>query len=200
MDIFGASGHAKVIADILSSNGIETFGIWDDDETKQTFLGRILLGNFQAFVAQNSDKYILAIGNNSTRKKLAEKLRETTLAAVHYASVLSNSAKIGVGTAVMANASINADTVIGKHAIINTNASIDHDCTIGDYTHISPNAALAGGVTVGEGTQVGIGACIIQGVQIGKWCMIGAGAVIIRDIPDGCTVVGNPCRIIKETT
>jgi acetyltransferase EpsM len=45
---------------------------------------------------------------------------------------------------------------------------------------------------------VGIGVNVIQGITIGKWCTIGAGAVIISDVPDGCTVVGNPGRIIKS--
>ncbi|MGY3055227.1 sugar O-acyltransferase (sialic acid O-acetyltransferase NeuD family) [Pedobacter sp. UYEF25] len=198
MDIFGASGHAKVIADVLSSNGIKDIRLWDDNEALSTFLGQQILGNFDGFVAQNSNEYLLAIGNNSIRKKLVEKLRETTSVAIHYASVIAKSAKIGVGTVVMSNASINADAVVGKHVIVNTNASIDHDCSIADYVHISPNAALAGAVTVGEGSHIGIGACVIQGISIGSWCIIGAGTVVIEDVADGCTVVGNPGRILKN--
>ena len=198
MDVFGASGHAKVIVDVLFSNGIKSITLWDDNESLTTFLGLSLLGNFEAFIKQNSNEYLLAIGNNSVRKKLADRLRETTSFAIHNASVVSNSTKIGIGTVVLANASINADTVIGKHVIVNTNASIDHDCHIADYVHISPNAALAGGITIGEGSQIGIGACVIQGITIGSWCVIGAGTVVIADVPDGCTFVGNPGRIIKK--
>ena len=198
MDIFGASGHAKVLVDILSYNGVQSYSIWDDNESIETFLGQSILGNFEAFMKQNSNRYLLAIGNNLTRKKLAEKLRETTSVAIHNAGVVSNSAKIGVGSVVMANASINADTVIGKHVIVNTNASVDHDCHIADFVHISPNAALAGGITIGEGSHIGIGACVIQGISIGNWCTIGAGTVVIEDVPDGCTLVGNPGRIIKK--
>lgn len=198
MDIIGASGHCKVIADVLSSNEITDFRLWDDNESIKTFLGFKILGNFAAFVKTNSNKYLLAVGNNATRKRLREMLMETRSSAIHGSSVLSNSARIGVGTVVMANTSINADVVIGKHVIINTNASIDHDCIIADYVHISPNAALAGDVTVGEGSNIGIGACIIQGITIGNWCTIGAGSVIIKDVPDGCTVVGNPGRILKR--
>ena len=34
-------------------------------------------------------------------------------------------------------------------------------------------------------------------LNIGKWCKIGAGSVILEDIPDYCTVVGVPAKIIK---
>ena len=32
---------------------------------------------------------------------------------------------------------INANTKIGKGSIINTNSSIDHDCKIGNFCHIA---------------------------------------------------------------
>ncbi|WP_449398442.1 hypothetical protein [Chryseobacterium wanjuense] len=98
----------------------------------------------------------------------------------------------------MPGVTINAIVKVGRHCIVNTNASIDHDCILEDFVHISPNVALGGNVYVGEGTHVGIGVNVIQGITIGKWCTIGAGAVIISDVPDGCTVVGNPGRIIKS--
>jgi len=198
MDVFGTSGHAKVIFDTLSSNGIQNISFWDDDDSKQIFVGLKVLGKFEDFKNRDSNKYIVAIGNNLTRKNLVKRLRETTSFAIHNASVISSSAKIGVGTVVMANATINADTVVGNHVIVNTNASIDHDCIIADFVHVSPNAALAGGVTVGEGSHIGIGACVIQGITIGSWCVIGAGTVVIENVPDGCTLVGNPGRIIKR--
>lgn len=80
---------------------------------------------------------------------------------------------------------------------INTGASIDHDNDIGDFVHIAPNATLCGHVTVGEGTFVGVGANVIPGVTIGKWCIIGA--VVVEDVPDYCTAVGVPAKIISSS-
>lgn len=101
------------------------------------------------------------------------------------------------GTVIFAAAVINAHSEIGRHGIVNTAAVIEHDCILEDFVHISPNVTLPGGVKVGEGTHIGIGACVIPGVKIGKWCVIGAGTVVIKNIPDFCTVVGNPGRILK---
>ena len=37
---------------------------------------------------------------------------------------------------------------------------------------------------------------VIGGVRIGNNVNIGAGAVVTKDVPDNCTVIGNPARII----
>lgn len=197
MHIIGASGHAKVVIDILLEREIPVDGIWDDNIELRSLKGFPIKGNFSEFLKSSANSVIIAIGNNSVRKKLAEKLQFTDAMAIHPKSVVSKSSHVGIGTVIMANATVNADTRIGIHGIINTNSSVDHDCEIDDYVHISPHVGLAGNVSVGEGTHIGIGASIIQGIKIGKWATIGAGAVVIRDVPDYAIVVGNPGKIIK---
>jgi acetyltransferase EpsM len=51
---------------------------------------------------------------------------------------------------------------------------------------------------VGEGTHIGAGAVVIPKVRIGRWCRVGAGAVVVRDLPDHCTAVGNPARVLTD--
>lgn len=201
MFLYGASGHGKVIEDILSVNGIVTQGFIDDNKSLKVFSNKpvfhsLIDSHFNAAI----DKIIVSIGNNLIRKQLTESLHVNFGIGIHTSAVLSARAKIGEGSVVMANTTINADSTVGKHCIINTNASIDHDCVIEDFAHISPNVALAGDVHVGEGTHLGIGSCVIQGVRIGKWVIIGAGSVIIADVPDFAVVVGNPGRILKFRT
>lgn len=195
--LIGASGHAKVIIEILENNGIAIGGLQDSNPTTTNLLDYNVYQEFPDCFRVFDDEVIIAMGNNSVRKKMAVSLEYKYVSAIHSTANISKRAEIQIGTVVMAGVTINSDVIIGKHAIINTNASIDHDCALEDYVHISPNVALAGNVMVGEGSHIGIGASIIQGVKIGQWCTIGAGAVIIEDIPDGATVVGNPGRVIK---
>lgn len=196
MIVYGASGHGKVIIEILESINTSHIEVWDDADREPVWeypVKRPLPGGAL------EDKMIISIGVNATRKRVAERLGSSVSygIAIHAATCISKRTAIGEGTVVMAGVTVNADTSIGKHCIINTNASIDHDCVLDDYVHISPNATLSGDVHVGEGTHIGAGASVIQGIRIGKWCTIGAGAVIIKDIPDHVTAVGNPARIIK---
>lgn len=50
--------------------------------------------------------------------------------------------------------------------------------------------------TIGDNVKIYTGATVFGGVRIGNGTTIGAGAVVFCDVPDGCTAVGNPCRII----
>ncbi len=200
--LYGAGGHAKVIAEIAEELGVHIRGVFDNSLLIEKILNMYpVYHNLEHISAWNSLVFIVAVGNNTHRKRIVEQELLGTrdfATLVHPAAVISRRADIDRGSVVMAGATVNVGAEIGQHCIINTNASIDHDCVIGNYVHISPNAALAGNVWVGEGTHVGIGATVIQGIKIGKWCTLGAGAVIIRDVPDGSTVVGNPGKIIKK--
>ena len=196
--LIGASGHAKVIIEILEKMKFRIGGLQDANPDISNLLDYDVHQHLPKFYNNKGDQVIITIGNNAIRKKIAQANSYKYISAIHPSASISKRASIGVGTVVMAGVSINANVRIGKHSIINTNSSIDHDCILEDFVHVSPNAALAGNVTVGEGSHIGIGACIIQGVTIGKWSTIGAGTVIINNIPDGCTVVGNPGRIIKQ--
>ncbi len=202
MYLFGASGHGKVIKEILEAQGLCVDAFIDDNPNVNEICSLPVFHD-----AKGLSPLIVSIGANRVRKIVVEKLESYANAsasalefatAIHPTAVVSPSAKIGEGTVIMAGAIINADAVIGKHCIINTGASVDHECVIGDYCHIAPHATLCGQVHVGEGTIVGVGACAIPCVKIGNWCTIGAGAAIVNHIPDGVTAVGVPARVVVK--
>lgn len=199
MYLFGASGHAKVIVDILLSKGVQVKGFYDDNEDIKELWGISVVGKVIDF-KDTIEECIVSIGKNDTRKKVVEQLANAEFGtAIHKTSNIGSHVEIGEGTVVMPGTIINADTKIGDHVIINTSASVDHDCNIGNFAHIAPNASICGGVAIGEGTLIGAGATVIPLVKIGKWCTIGAGAVVVEEVPDHSVVVGNPAKIIKKT-
>lgn len=192
INLYGAGGHAKVIADIISAGGGSVGHIYDDDCTIGRFLGREVLSPAEIPLSQS---LIISIGNNRIRRDIAETMNTVAFErAVHPSAVVSPSARVNAGSVIMQGAIIQADAQIGRHCIVNTGASVDHDCRISDYVHIAPHATLCGNVEVGEGTLIGAGAVVIPGVKIGKWCVIGAGSVVIADIPDNAVGFGNPFR------
>lgn len=197
MILYGASGHGKVILEILESMGEEHIVIWDDAVKPPVWEYQVVKP--QPTGTPINDTMVISIGVNAIRKKIAERFADVVAfaTAIHTDAYLSRRCTVGEGTVVMAGARVNPDSVIGRHCIINTCASIDHDCLLEDYVHISPNATLSGNVTVGEGTHIGAGATVIQGIKIGKWATIGAGAAVIRDVPDFATAVGCPAKVIK---
>lgn len=194
--LFGASGHGKVIKEVLETEGQSITAFIDDHPRTETFLGVPVIKSEKAQKLL-SEKVLVTIGDNRTRKKVCTQIKSRFITAIHKSTIVSNSSNIDIGTAVMAGAVINAATRIGKHCIINTSAVIEHDCIIEDYVHVSPNATITGGVSIGEGTHIGAGAIVIPNITIGKWATIGAGCVVLEDVPDGTVVVGNPGKIKK---
>ena len=197
MYLYGASGHAKVVIEILESQGIKIEGLFDDNESIKSLL-EFPVQKFNASFIRNK-KLIISIGNNAIREKIVTAINAEYGIAIHPKSTISPRSFIDEGTVIMAGVTINSGTQIGKHCIVNTNASVDHDCVLENYVHISPNVASCGDVRIGEGTHIGTGAIIIPGKRIGRWCTIGAGSVVIKDIPDYSIAVGNPCKIIKSS-
>lgn len=190
MFLYGASGHGKVIKEILEANGEKVEGFIDDDKTVNELAHLPVYHD-----ADNKFPLIISIGSNKVRKMIVERLNCTYGIAIHPSAIVSPSAKIGEGTVVMPGAIINADAVIGQHCIINTGAIVDHDCVIEDYCHIAPHATLCGIVHVGEGTLIGVGSCVKQCINLGRWSVLGAGSVVVRDIPDDVVAFGNPCKV-----
>ncbi|MEG2061818.1 MAG: acetyltransferase [Alistipes sp.] len=193
MYLYGASGHAKVIIDILEASQIKIDGLVDDNPYLNELCGYPIFHN-----RTDLSPVIVSIGVNKTRKKVVAQLSGYFGKAIHPSAIISDKATIGDGSVVMQGAIIQSFTTIGNHCIINTGASIDHECFVGDYVHISPHSTLCGNVIIGEGTWIGAGTTIIQGIKIGKWCVIGAGSVVSKDIPDNVLAVGNRCKIIKK--
>lgn len=102
------------------------------------------------------------------------------------------------GILISKNVLIETEVKIGNYVCINYNSCIGHHTEIGDFTTIAPGAIINGCVKIGKACFIGSGAIIIPKVKIGNNVVVGAGSVVIRDIPDNCTVVGNPAKITKE--
>ncbi|WP_133468556.1 serine O-acetyltransferase [Paraglaciecola marina] len=53
---------------------------------------------------------------------------------------------------------------------------------------------------IGSNVLIAAGAKVLGSVTIGNNVVIGANSVVINDIPDNCTVMGNPARVISKET
>jgi UDP-perosamine 4-acetyltransferase len=199
--ILGSGGHAKVVIDILLSQGETIAGFVDPGGAATEVLGFPRLGSDQDLPALRSagfDVAFVALGTNQIR---LAKLIEVQTAGFRLANAISPRAAVssfaivGNGVAIMPGAVVNAGSRLGDGVIVNTNASVDHDCEVGECAHIAPRAALAGNVQIGKGAFLGIGSSVIPGRRIGDWALVGAGAAVITDIPSDAVAVGVPARV-----
>jgi sugar O-acyltransferase (sialic acid O-acetyltransferase NeuD family) len=192
--LYGASGHAKVVIDIAKLVHVDVPCLIDDNPELNSLVGLPVLHS-----AEGLSPIIVTIGNCQIRRKIVRDLGERDyLSIIHPDAILADSAKIGVGTVIMAGAILNPFVKVGNHSIVNTGALLDHDVQIGNFVHVAPHTTLCGEVHVGNGTWIGAGTTVIQGIHIGKDCFIGAGSVVVKDIPDNTLSFGNPSRIIRK--
>jgi len=79
--------------------------------------------------------------------------------------------------------------VINSHAKVGGGTSIQHCVTIGELS-------LGDAPVIGNNVHIGARAIILGNIRIGDNVKIGAGAVVLQSVPDNCTAVGVPARII----
>lgn len=205
--VIGRGGHSKVISEMIRSNkDYQIVAYLDDKYPNFSLIDNIFCGPVSSvnklLKYDPNIKFIIAIGDNKTRKKIVDELNlpsEFYETIIHKSTIISDCSKIGNGTVVMPGSVINADSEIGHHSIINTGSVIEHDCVIGDFSHVCPGATLTGAVHLEVGTFIGAGATIIPNIRVGEWSTIGAGATVIHDIPSHCTAVGNPVKVVNNT-
>ena len=200
-----AGGHGAVVADILQCarhEGEELTAIGFVDDTPEllgtTIAGLPVLGPISALPTIDHDAIVVAIGENSIRRTMMERLvadGERLAAAVHPRATVAATARIGEGVVISAGAIVQPGVTIGRGVILNTRCSVDHDSTVGDFAHLSPGATVGAHVHIGEEALIALGASVIARRRVGARTLIGAGAVVVRDIPDDVIAFGNPARI-----
>lgn len=204
--IYGTGGHATVVVDmILSLREYEIIGFIDDDQNKA---GSYFYKHANVFTVNDFEKankkfkvnnMFISIGDNSTRKRIAEKYAEFNFPVfIHPTAILGKYSNIREGSAVMPYAIIESEAKVGRHNIINNASIIGHGSNLGDYCHVGGGVVLSGGVTLGDCCLVGVGACVTPTVKVGNSCKIGSGSVITKNIPDNVFMFGNPARQIGK--
>ncbi|MDO5084918.1 MAG: serine O-acetyltransferase EpsC [Erysipelotrichaceae bacterium] len=85
--------------------------------------------------------------------------------------------------------------VIGETAIIKDYVKLYHNVTLGG---VKPTLGKRH-PTIEDHVVIGTGAKVLGNITVGKHARIGANAVVLKDVPEHCTAVGIPARLVCET-
>lgn len=86
-----------------------------------------------------------------------------------------------------------ACVVIGETAEIGEDVTLYHGVTLGGTSWRKGKRHP----TLGDGVLVGAGAKILGPIHIGAGARVGANSVVVQDVPEGCTVVGIPGKVVR---
>jgi serine O-acetyltransferase len=88
----------------------------------------------------------------------------------------------------------------GMGVVIGETAEIGDSCTIYHGVTLGGNGKEKGKrhPTLGNNVVIGAGAKVLGSFRIGDNSKIAAGAVVLGEVPDNCTAVGVPARVIKQ--
>ena len=81
--------------------------------------------------------------------------------------------------------------------VISPGAVIGRNCTIRQGVTIGNRKSLDDIPVIGDNVSIGAGAKILGAIHVGNNARIGANAVVICDVPDGCTAVGIPAKVLS---
>lgn len=128
--------------------------------------------------------------------------------------VILAGAKIGQNNNICSHCLIENDVVIGDRVTVKSGVQLWDGLRVGDDVFIGPNVTFTNdkypksgnvnfklvGIRIEAGASIGGGATLLPGVVIGAGATVGAGAVVTKNVSPGATVVGNPARVINQTS
>ena len=204
--ILGAGTYCAAMIDLAFECGYQVSGIYDDNPEK---IGSQILGiNVVGSISQilNSDyaggKFLIAIGNNMVRRKIAEEIRSQkgqTPSLIHPTAVISKFSNIGLGVYIQPHVVVWTCVTIEDDCIISPNVVIAHHSTLRKGCLVSTSSAIGANIEIRQEAFLGMSCNITTGVEyVGENALVGAGTVVIKNIESNTVVAGVPAKVIRK--
>jgi len=171
--IIGAGGHGRSVAEaVLAASVFDIAGFVDDNAPISTeIFGLPILGQITDLpsLTDIASHVIVAIGHNPLRQQLSEQVLSLGFqlaTVIDPKAIVSPSAIIGSGVAIMAGAIVGTEAKLGSGVIVNCGAVVDHHAKVEDFAHLGVNACMAGGSVLGSGAWMQADSSLGYGVTI----------------------------------
>lgn len=201
--IVGASGFAQEIKWLIDRINFVTpcwnfLGYID----KKANVGNVIGDDAYLHSYSKELHVVIAIADTALRSRLAEFFRDNRMLKfpnlIDPSVILSESVLMGEGNVICAGSILTVGVRLGDFCIMNLDCTVGHEVVMEDFVTVNPGVNISGNVRLAKGVNLGTGSQILQGRYIGANTVIGAGSVVLEDLPNDCTAVGVPAKIIKD--
>ena len=195
--IFGAGGHARVIASFLD---VAPVFVVQSLEGQAALPGSMMSEDDYFRELPLGDAY-LGIGANAARELCASRLRAAKVnmpPCIAPTAFVARDAEIESGAVIGAGAVIGSRALIGRDTIVNTLSSVDHDCILGALSQVTVGVTFGGGVRVGANCFFGMKSGVFPNRIIGDNVQVMAGSLISTDVEPNVMMGGNPAQLVKR--
>jgi sugar O-acyltransferase (sialic acid O-acetyltransferase NeuD family) len=209
--ILGAGSTSQQIAELLVEQtrqgaAIEVLGFLDDDLQAQGLpeLGCHVLGPTEQAHRFPEASFVLGVASYSNpklRKQLSERLDlapDRYYTVVHSSAEVSSAALVGPGCVLMQHVVVSRGVRLHGNVLVTQSCCIGHDTEVKQFTVFAPGVTVCGRSRIGESVYMGAGSTSAPGIGIGRESLIGIGSVVVESVQAGCTVFGNPARVIQR--
>lgn len=208
--IFGAGGLGREVLMLLHQINKalpqwHILGFYDDDPaTPKTIQGYPYLGTLTDLLQTKKPlAMVIALGNPVLKAQIRARLDKSVFSfpPIIHPEVSNDDFQIntiGEGTIICQGNILTTNIKLGQHVLLNLGCTVGHDAILGDFCSLMPHVNISGNTVLEKQVYIGTNATLLPGMRVGEKSIIGAGAVVTQPIPDNCTAVGVPARIIKE--
>lgn len=186
--IIGAGGHGRCCADIAKTmKQFDKISFLDDASADTVVNNLSIIGKvdeLSSFYCEYKN-VVVAIGNNSVRKKLMKQCEDIgykLVNLIHPFASVSSYATLGKGNVVFPYATIEANAVINDGCILCSGCVINHNAHLESYCLIYSNTTIRPNTYIGTETRIGSNCCICTKVTITDCSDIADGMMIRENI------------------
>lgn len=159
-----------------------------------------IIDSVENYTPEPDDVFICALGEVKYKKKYIDILSKHNpeyINIIHKDAIVGKNSILGKGCVVSTGVRISCDVKIGNFVTINDYAVIGHDAVVGDYCHLNSYSFMGGYSELANDVTIHTGSIITPHIKVGEGSLIGAGAVVLRNVKLGCTMIGNPAKVLN---
>ncbi|EJR90593.1 sialic acid O-acetyltransferase NeuD family sugar O-acyltransferase [Bacillus cereus VD196] len=204
--IIGINGFGREIyqyaKDTFPSDQYEIKGFLssntDDSSNSSTVLK--ILGDENSYEIQENDRFILAIGDVMTKKRIVSILKKKGakfINLIHPTAIVFDTAMLGEGVVICPNVIVSDQAVIEDFVTMNCYSTARHDSRIGKYSILAPYTIVNGYSILENEIFLGTHSTVIAETKIGRNSKISANSVAMYNVAPYSFVYGVPGKSKK---